>query len=96
MYNNSGDKERKKTVANDTIVSATDSKGNIYKIAVKQDSPYARMARQFGSVPGNLRPSNVDEHTDPFTAGISPEESQRRLDALNTPLKKIGLNKRRY
>lgn len=95
-YKGPGDKQKKKATVKDTIVDATDSKGNIYKIAVKSNSNYARMARQFGSVPGNLRPTSVDESTDPFTAGISAEESKKRLEALNKPLKKIGLKRRRY
>lgn len=66
---------------NDTIVKAYGG-GEYYDITVKKGSPYAKMAKKFGSVPSNLRPISVDKNTDPAAAGISEAERMKRSAAL--------------
>ena len=66
---------------NDTVVKAYGG-GEYYDITVKKGSPYAKMAKKFGSVPSNLRPISVDKNTDPAAAGISEAERMKRSAAL--------------
>ena len=71
---------------NDTIVKAYGG-GEYYDITVKKGSGYARMAEKLGYVPSNLRPVDVNKNTDPAATGISEQERQKRLNALNKPKK---------
>lgn len=67
---------------NDTVVQAYGG-GEYYDITVKKGSGYAKMAQKLGYVPSNLRPVDVNKYTDPAATGISEQERQKRLNALN-------------